>query len=181
MNDKALRTLQANTATELFLAIATEEIEALADAIIAAQRIFVAGFGRAGNVVRILGMNCAQMGKIVFSVGDNNTPAIKAGDLLIIGSRSGSTKTMQIICTQAKEHGATIALISSDAASPIGKMAALNVVIPRIAVEAELPLLTKGLTYYQAAFILGDYMEEIIMRRLGLTYEDVMANHNNLE
>ncbi|MBQ5956925.1 MAG: hypothetical protein IJL46_05065 [Clostridia bacterium] len=48
--------------------------------------MFTAGWGRAGNVVRILGMNLSQMGKQVYCVGDNSTPSIQKDDILIINS-----------------------------------------------------------------------------------------------
>lgn len=176
-----LRKLQAKTATDLFMAINQNEIDAFVDAILKANRIYTAGFGRAGNVVRILGMNCVQLGKVTYNVGDNNTPAIEPGDLLIVGSRSGNTKTITEIVRQAKDIGATVALISSDRASAMGKMADLNIVIPRIPIDEEMGLMTKGLTYYQAAFMLGDYIQEIIMRKTDTSYEEVMSNHNSLE
>ena len=100
--------------------IKQDELDALADAIIKASRIFVAGWGRAGNVIRILSMNCSQMGLKTHVVGDNSTPSIHEGDLLIIGSGKGTTATMLILAEQCKKHGAKLALVTSADQSAIG-------------------------------------------------------------
>lgn len=61
---------------EILAAVDQKQIDELVDAIIDARRIFVSGWGRAGNIVRILGMDMSQLGMNVFCVGDNNTPSI---------------------------------------------------------------------------------------------------------
>ena len=88
------RKVQAQQISAIFQAIAQPQIDALVEAIMRTDRIFISGWGRAGNVARILGMNCSQLGKLVFCVGDNGTPAIQPGNLLIIVSGSGNTKTI---------------------------------------------------------------------------------------
>ena len=78
-----LREQVAQTAGEALIAISQEELDALCQAILDARRIFVAGWGRAGNVIRLLSMNCSQMGLKTHIVGDNSTPSIHEGDLLV--------------------------------------------------------------------------------------------------
>lgn len=46
---------------KMLAAIDQASLDALAQAIVDAKRIYVAGWGRAGNCVKILGMNCSQM------------------------------------------------------------------------------------------------------------------------
>ena len=113
-----LREQVAQTAGEALIAISQEELDALCQAILDARRIFVAGWGRAGNVIRLLSMNCSQMGLKTHIVGDNSTPSIHEGDLLVIGSGSGNTDTMKILADQPKEHGAKLHW-SLPAAAPI--------------------------------------------------------------
>ena len=64
---------------EILSAVDQNQIDELVDAIIAARRVFVSGWGRAGNIARILGMNMSQLGMNVFCVGDNNTPPFTRG------------------------------------------------------------------------------------------------------
>jgi len=153
--------------TEALLAIDQKEIDAMVEAIAAAKRIYVAGWGRAGNVIKLMSMNCSQLGLKTFVVGDNSTPSIHEGDLLIIGSGSGETDTMKILAEQAKEHGATLALVSGNPESTMGKLADLNIKVPA--------------SFYQVVPMLNDCIMSQLADKLGVTFADVMYNHNNLE
>ena len=131
-------------------------------------------------------MNCSQLGKLVFCVGDNGTPAIQPGNLLIIVSGSGNTKTISIICQQAKFHGATVALISGDANSTMGEMADINLVIPRRlsgeeGIDDDVIFEKRPYAFYEVAFMLNDYISTCIRQKTGQTLEDVKRYHNNLE
>jgi len=117
---------------EILAAVDQKQIDELVDAIIDARRIFVSGWGRAGNIVRILGMDMSQLGMNVFCVGDNNTPSIHEGDILLVMSGSGNTKTISIIAQEAKDFGAEVGLISTSAESIIGEIADYNIVIPKV-------------------------------------------------
>ena len=108
------------------------QVDALAKGIAKAKRVFVTGWGRAGNVAGILGMDMSQIGKLVYRVGDNNTPSIHEGDILLVVSGSGNTKTISIIAKEAKDFGAEVGLISTSEQSIIGEIADYNVVIPKV-------------------------------------------------
>ena len=168
-----------------FMGIDQAQIDELVDAIMQAPRIFVSGWGRAGNIVRILGMNMAHLNRTGYCVGDNSTPAITKEDLLIIFSQSGSTKTISVICQKAKEVGAKVALISNNPESTMGKLADINVVIPPVEHDKDDPTKepthTFGLSTYQVGFILNDFIEDCVMYRTGQTLDDIWTYHNNLE
>ena len=186
------------------------QIEEIATAIAESKRVFTAGWGRAGNVVRILGMDMSQIGMLVYCVGDNGTPSIHPGDILLINSGSGNTKTIAVIAEQAKEQGAKVALISGAAPedSIIGKIADINVTVPRLKKNNFRPLVSKnvknkglgervdwGLTaeqreemayddvtgYYESAFALNEVIRKAVMEKTGAKTEDIMYYHNNLE
>ena len=93
------------THLEILNQVDPAQIEEIATALAEAKRVFTAGWGRAGNIIRILGMDMSQIGKVVFCVGDNGTPSAHPGDLLIINSGSGNTKTIAVLAEQAKEQG----------------------------------------------------------------------------
>ena len=65
MNLAEQRRIQAQEVSAIFQTIDQTQIDALVDAIMQTDRIFISGWGRAGNVARILGMNCSQLGKLV--------------------------------------------------------------------------------------------------------------------
>ena len=132
MDTKQILTQAGNHVAEVLSKIDPAQVDALAKAIAKANRVFVSGWGRAGNVAGILGMDMSQIGKVVFRVGDNNTPSIHEGDILLVVSGSGNTKTISIIAKEAKDFGATVGLISTSEQSIIGEIADYNIVIPRI-------------------------------------------------
>ena len=162
---------------EMLAGIDQAQLDAMVDAILEAKRIFVAGWGRAGNVGRILSMDCSQIGLETYCVGDNGTPAIQPGDILVISSGSGETKTMCILAQQAKEHGAKLGLISGNADSTI--------VIPQIKRKrgdgAPPAPTSSGGSMYHVIVMVCDLIRAYAMERLGVTWEDVGRNHNNLE
>jgi 6-phospho-3-hexuloisomerase len=119
--------------TDILNAIDPDSIDRVVDAIIEAERVFTAGWGRAGNIVRILGMDLSQFGKPVYCVGDNSTPSIHENDILIVNSGSGNTRTIAVIAEEAKSYGAKVVLITGSShpeGSLIGKYTDLFIQIP---------------------------------------------------
>jgi len=53
-------------------------------------RVFVAGAGRSGLVLRMAAMRLMHLGLDVHVAGDTTTPAITSGDLLLVGLRVGN-------------------------------------------------------------------------------------------
>lgn len=165
---------------EMFAAIDQAQLDALTNALVAAKRIFVAGWGRAGNCVKILSMDCSQIGLTTYIVGDNSTPAIQPDDILVIGSGSGETKTMAILANQCKKHGATLGLISGNADSTIGKLADYNVVIPAKKWDPAAPPASGG-SLYHVMVMTVDILRVYMAEALGVTNQNIHNNHNNLE
>jgi 6-phospho-3-hexuloisomerase len=165
---------------EMFASIDQGQLDALTDALVKAKRIFVAGWGRAGNCVKILSMDCSQIGLTTYVVGDNSTPSIQQGDILVIGSGSGETKTMAVLARQCKKHGATLGLISGNAESTIGKLADVNVVIPTKKWNPEAPAASGG-SFYHVMVMTVDILRVYMAEALGVTNQDIHNNHNNLE
>ncbi len=167
--------------TEIFLNIKSEEINALTDAILEAKRVYVAGWGRAGNVIKVLSMDCSQTGLKTHIVGDNSTPSIHEGDILIIGSGKGETDTMKILADQCKEHGAKLALVTRVPDSYIGRMADYVVNIPVTPVDREKDPIALQLSFYQINLWLNDIIMSKIADKKGLHFKEIREYHNNLE
>jgi 6-phospho-3-hexuloisomerase len=104
-------------------------VENLVDAIIGANKVFVAGTGRSQLMVKGLAMRLMHLGFHAYVVGEIVTPAIEPDDLLIIGSGSGETSTLTVMASKAKKVGAKLALITIYPESTIGKLADLVVQI----------------------------------------------------
>ncbi len=80
--------------------------------------------------MRGFAMRLMHMGKPAYVVGDAVTPAFTPGDLLIVGSGSGSTLSLVAVAEQARNQRGAIALLTLDSGSPIAKLAGTVVRIP---------------------------------------------------
>src|SRR5258706_16202231 len=95
--------------------------EALRQAILQALRVFITGRGRSGLYMRGFAMRLMHMGRVIYVVDETTTPAITAGDLLLIGSGSGKTASQVGHAAKAKALGAKIGLITIAESSPIAE------------------------------------------------------------
>jgi 6-phospho-3-hexuloisomerase len=97
--------------------------------LLSAKRIYVIGAGRSGLVAKAFAMRLMHLGLQAYVVGETITPALKEGDVMVIFSGSGKTKTVADIAETAKDIGAHICLITSNADSRIGKISDCIVII----------------------------------------------------
>ncbi|MEA4945462.1 MAG: SIS domain-containing protein [Propionicimonas sp.] len=180
MDRREWRMAAAREDLEVFERVDEGQLNDLVEAIKEAKTVFVAGWGRAGLHGKILSMNLSQIGIPTYIVSDTGicTPAIHEGDLLVVSSNSGSTRTIAVLAEMAKEHGAKLALVSSNADSTIGKMADVNVVIP---VQADLKRNTGWWSFYHVCTQVMDTVREYLMHDMGKTIDDILYYHNNME
>jgi len=109
--------------------ISDEEVEGLLREILAAKRVYVMGAGRSGLVAKVFAMRLMHLGLTSYVVGETVTPALNPGDLVIVFSGSGETKTVADIAESAKGIGGRLCLITSKQDSRIGRIADCCVVI----------------------------------------------------
>ena len=176
--------------------ISDDDVEKFMAEILSAKRVYVIGAGRSGLVAKSFAMRLMHLGLHAYVVGETITPALNRGDLIVIFSGSGKTKTVADIAETAKDIGAHICLITSNADSRIGKIADCNVVIEHHRDEAEddavefeirqmmgehksfAPL---GTLFETASMIFGD---AVISRLMEITNTDESAlknRHTNIE
>lgn len=106
------------------------QMEAAVLAICGAKRIFVAGMGRTGYMMRALAMRLMQMGLDAHMIGDTDTPCAYEGDLLIIGSGSGETESLKGYAAKAHKLGVKVLVLTGHTDSALGRTADLAVAIP---------------------------------------------------
>jgi len=161
-------------------------IEELSDAIVQARRIFLAGVGRSGLMLKCFAMRLMHLGLKAFVVGETTTPSISQGDLLIIGSGSGETGSVAVFAREAKKHDARIGLITIFPNSTIGKLADVTISIDaptsknptgNQAVSVQ-PL---GNLFEQSLLLLLDGIVIRLMDKLHVTADLMFENHANLE
>lgn len=98
------------------------QMGAFEDELMEAKRIFVAAAGRSLLAMKFFAMRLMQYEFTTFLVGEVCTPSIGNGDLLVIGSGSGSTPSMYAIAQKAKNAGARVVLVTLN---PFGKICEL--------------------------------------------------------
>lgn len=76
------------------------------------KRIFIAALGRSFLVMKAFAMRLMQLDFEVFVVGEIVTPAIREGDLLILGSGSGNTRSLAVFAKEAMEKQAEVLLLT---------------------------------------------------------------------
>ena len=163
------------------------QVDELEEAIRKAERIFVAGTGRALLMIRPFAMRLMQFGRDAYVVGETVTPAITEKDLLLIASGSGTTATMQVIAKRCKQIGAGLALITTMPDSPIAGEADHVVVIPAgTSKNADNAIASRQVgasTFEQCVLLLGDALIERMYANAGTSGSNasLMSRHANLE
>ncbi len=184
------KTLLMDVLQELGAALEGIDPEAVADLrrdILQARRIFVAGRGRSGLQMQAFAMRLMHLDLDVHVVGAVTTPAIGAGDLLIIGSGSGRTPSIIGQAQRACELNATVALITIAGESPVSQYAdhilRIQASSPKLAdaEAASVSVQPMGSLYEQSLGILCDVMVGLLMEELGTDPGLMFARHTNLE
>ena len=121
MKDKI--NLILNEITKVLNQVDDEESNKLITSILFSNKIVVCGAGRVGYAIRGFGMRLGHLGLNAFTIGDSTVPAIGEGDLLIVSSGSGETQTIFDLVSIASKNKATIAAITGNHDSRIGKLA----------------------------------------------------------
>ena len=163
-----------------------ERVDLLRQAILQAQHTFVTGKGRSGLYMRAFAMRLMHLGLAVYVVDDPTTPAIAAGDLLLIGSGSGRTPSQVGYAARAKALHVQVGLITAAESSPTGDNAdvivRINALTPKLVrSEATGSFQPMGNLFEQSLGLLLDLMTIQLMEALNLTSEQMFARHANLE
>ena len=161
-------------------------ISNFANYMLEAPRIFVAGVGRTGLVMRCFAMRLMHLDIEVQILGDITTTAVSRNDLLLIGSGSGETGSLLSIAKKANNLGVHIILISIDPNSSIGKLSQECLKIPAPSPKlAHKQALTSvqlmGSLFEQSLLLTLDSLVGLIMHEKGMDSESIFLNHANLE
>lgn len=168
--------------------VTEESVREMAEAVKSAKRIFLAGAGRSGLAARGFTNRLLHMGFDVHFVGEISCPPIGEGDLIILGSGSGTTQSLVVMGEKAKRVGAKIATVTMFPTHMIGKMSDVIVTVPgstpkkaegeKNLAESVQPM---GNLFEQMSWLVYDSIIMSLMEDLGQTAEEMMARHTNLE
>jgi 6-phospho-3-hexuloisomerase len=175
-----------NELKSTLIQISDEEAEQLVEAILKAQKLFIAGAGRSGFMVKAFAMRLMHMGFNVYVVGETITPNLEKDDLLIIGSGSGETASLIAMATKARSMEAKIALITIFPESTIGKIATIKVYIPAPTPKVKSDkgiqsIQPMGSLFEQSLLLFLDTTILLLMHKLSNHSENMFNKHANLE
>ncbi len=167
--------------------IDNQQLEQFVNEIAAAKRIYVAGAGRSGLAIRAFAMRLMHLGKDVHMLGDVTVPHANAGDLLLIGSGSGETKSLVAAGEKAKSHGMRVALNTIDNTSTLAKLADVIIILPGASQKVQnggkkiTSIQPMGSSYEQLSLLVYDALIMALMEKLGQTNGTMFARHANIE
>ena len=161
------------------------QVEDMCDVICSSKRVFAVGKGRSGLIARMFAMRLMHMGISAFVIDEVVTPSIQKNDCLLICSGSGETGSLKVIADKAKSIGASILLITANSESYLAEKADKKVVIsgypPKNEKNTHRSIQPMGSQFEQLQLLTLDAIVLKIKERLGVTEEEMMMRHANLE
>lgn len=163
-----------------------ESGEQLADAIMAANKILVAGAGRSGFAAKAFAMRLMHMGFDAYVTGETVTPNLEADDLFLVASGSGETGSLVVMSQKAKKIGAKIATVTIRPEGSVGQMADITVKIPAPTPKAKVSeefcsIQPMGSLFEQSLFLFLDAVILRLMEKQGNDSDTMFTRHANLE
>ncbi|WP_053377556.1 6-phospho-3-hexuloisomerase [Paenibacillus sp. FJAT-27812] len=165
--------------------LSEDQLVQLAESISSAGRVFVAGAGRSGLMMRAFAMRLMHLGLDVYVVGETVTRSLREGDLLLIGSGSGETKSLVPMAEKARSLEAKVGALTLSQASTIGGLADIVVKLPGApkdrAGEAATTIQPMGSLFEQMLLLVCDAVILRLMEKQELSGNAMYGNHANLE
>lgn len=170
--------------TETVAGIDRSQLASLASLVRDSDRIFVAGAGRSGLVLRMTAMRLMHLGRTVHVAGDTTTPAISAGDLLLVASGSGTTSGVVKAAETASRADARIAAFTTNPASPLAGLSDALVIIPAAQKTDHGSALSRqysGSLFEQVLFLATESVFQTLWGNTDEPAEQLWLRHANLE
>lgn len=163
--------------------IRDEDAAQLVNGILEAKKVFVAGAGRSGFMAKSFAMRMMHVGLDPYVVGETVTPNLEEGDLFIVGSGSGETKSLVAMAEKAKSIGASVAAVTIVPDSSIGRLADIVIEIPAQtkADTSNKSIQPMGSLFEQSLLLFYDSLILHIMEKRGMDSGNMYGRHANLE
>ncbi|MGC3954550.1 MAG: SIS domain-containing protein [Propionicimonas sp.] len=149
------------------------------------NRVFVVGVGRVRLALEAFAKRLNHLGVPAHVVGENSEPPLAPGDLLVVGSGSGSSLIPLAIAQKARSLGGTVVHVGARADSPMAPVAELTICLrtgnktDRTAVASRQPMTS---LFEQALWIYLDSICLELWEKLTPEQQRVATdNHANLE
>ncbi|SKB37324.1 3-hexulose-6-phosphate isomerase [Arthrobacter sp. 49Tsu3.1M3] len=178
------RGLVKDELTDVFQRVDPAQVAALVTELRLADRIFVTGAGRSGLVLKMAAMRLMHLGLTVHVVGETTAPAIRAGDLLLAASGSGTTAGVVKAAETAAGLDARVAAYTTNAGSPLAAVAAAVVLIPAAQKTDHGSAVSRqysGSLFEQVLFATTEAVFQSLWDEDAAAAEDLWQRHANLE
>lgn len=163
-----------------------EQVRQFIAAIRRARRIYIAGVGRSGLVVKAFGQRLMHLGFQVHMADEITAPGIARKDLLVCCSGTGRTQLTVFMARKAKSVGAAVASISATPGSPLWELSDCPLLLPapldgarqRGGLRTVQPARS---LFEQATFLLLEAVILALKKEMGVREEQIARRHGNLE
>ena len=142
-----------------------------------AKRVFVYGVGRSGLVARAFAMRLTQLGLDTFFIGETITPIVKAGDLVIIVSNTGTTMSAVQTANIARRVGAAVLAVTGNLHSKLAQAANVSLIISEGKDAKRSHFAPLGTLFETASLVLLDGIVAEVMKELGETEASMRGRH----
>lgn len=153
--------------------------------IIDSRKIVVFGAGRVGLIMKTFSMRLNHLNLASNYLGEVSTPNTGKGDLLIVASGSGNTKSTLSICEIAKANNLDVICITSNDSSKIVKLSSSYILLNCQTKETESkdrksiqPMTT---LFEQSLLIFLDSLVLNLMHVTNESHESMLSRHNVIE
>lgn len=157
----------------------------LAERVLDANKVFVAGAGRSGLMMKAFAMRLMHLGVDAYVVGETITPGLTEGDLLLIGSGSGETGSLIGMANKAVKLGGTLGVLTLFPESSIGSLAHLAIKLPGSPKDAEdsqgETVQPMGSLFEQTLLLFLDAVILCLMEKQSQSSRKMYGKHANLE
>jgi 6-phospho-3-hexuloisomerase len=168
--------------------VSSEQLDAIADELVAARRIACYAGGREGLVLRGLVMRLFHAGLDAHYAGEMTCPAVGAGDVVVLSCGPGHISTVEALAGVARRDGARVLYFTAQPQEPPADRADHVVTVRAQTMADDLPggsasaaVLPMGSAYEIALFVLVDLITNRVRARRGESTEQMRSRHTNLE
>jgi 6-phospho-3-hexuloisomerase len=161
------------------------DLEEFIKKIVSAEKIVLFGAGRVGLMMKTFAMRLNHLGLDSYFLGEVNLPATGLGDLLIIGSGSGNTKSVVTIAEIAQNKGLDVISVTSNINSSIAGLSSSLIILncqtketisaPRYSIQPMTTLFEQSILIFLDALVLE------LMKKLNIDNESMSRRHNVIE
>ena len=157
----------------------------VADVLGQAPRVFVLGVRHEGLAARGFAMRLMQLGHIAHWGWDDTTPAVAAGDVVLLVLGSGSIGHLNHVFERARAAGAHTLVVTAVPKADIPRRADAVLAVPATVYQGAGDLVPSiqpmGTLFEQSCTALFDLLALELMDRRSLAAVDSEARHRNFE